>query len=246
MYRDNLASCGDAVDFMSTIDKASVPMILTDPPYGIGFNSKCIEYRGNHKQLLNDGFDEWSNNVENWLRAMRRIIKPGGIVAMFCGGGGGKFLVMPRAALLAEKYFSVIQILVWKKYIGLGTNYRPMYESILILSTRKSKYNFYDKSHNLGNVLQYNQVIPSKNKDHPTRKPIRLIKKLLDIHTLPNDLVVDPFCGSGTTALACIDMGRKFLVNDLDPKYYMLTLENINKRISQLSLFGDNNVKFQK
>ena len=158
---------------------------------------------------------------------------------------GGKFLVMPRAALIAEKYFNVIQILVWKKYIGLGTNYRPMYESILILSTRKSKYNFYDKTHNLGNVLQYNQVIPSKHKDHPTRKPLKLLKKLLEIHSLPGHLVVDPFCGSGSTAIACIDMDRNFIVNDLDPKYYMLAQEKIHNRKSQLSLFGENNVQVQ-
>ena len=243
MYDINTAHCSDAVDFLRNIDKASIPMILTDPPYGIGFNSKCIEYKGNHKQLKNDGFDEWNSQIENWLRAMRRVLKPGGIVAMFCGGGGGKFLVMPRAALLAEKYFNVIQILVWKKYIGLGTNYRPMYESILILSTRKSKYNFYDKSHKLGNVLQYNQVIPSKDKDHPTRKPLKLLKKLLEIHTLPGDLVIDPFCGSGSTAIACIDMERNFIINDLDPKYYMLAQERIHNRQAQLSLFGDNNVK---
>lgn len=242
MYDINTVHCSDALDFLRTFGKSSVPMILTDPPYGIGFKSKCIEYRNNHNELKNDKFEDWNNQIESWLKAMRRVLKPGGIVAMFCGGGGGKFLVMPRAALLAEKYFNVIQILVWKKYIGLGTNYRPMYESILILSTRKVKYNFYDKSNNLGNVLQYNQVIPSKDNDHPTRKPIKLLKKLLHTHTLPGDLVIDPFCGSGSTALACIDMDRNFIVNDLDPQYYILAKKKISSRISQLSMFGDKNV----
>ena len=245
MHEINSVHCGDANDFLGKFKKSSVNMILTDPPYGIDYESKCIEYRGNHKKLKNDKFDDWSNNIESWMKSMRRVITPGGIVAMFCGGGGGKFLVMPRAALIAEKYFNVIQILVWKKYIGLGTNYRPMYESILILSTRKSKYNFYDKTHNLGNVLQYNQVIPSKHKDHPTRKPLKLLKKLLEIHSLPGHLVVDPFCGSGSTAIACIDMNRNFIVNDLDPKYYMIAQEKIHNRKSQLSLFGENNAQVQ-
>jgi len=108
----NKIYCKDAIDFMQSIKAKSVDMVLTDPPYGIEFTSKAIVGRGNHDQLKNDGWEDFKLLVEPWIMGMKRIIKPGGIIEMFSGGGSGKFLCMPYTAMIAEKHLNIIQILV--------------------------------------------------------------------------------------------------------------------------------------
>jgi len=71
---------------------------------------------------------------------------------------------------------------------------------------------------------------------HPTQKPIKLLKRLLQIHSKEGDIIVDPFCGSGTTGLACIDLNRQFILNDLDPKYNIMAKTNIYHKLTQLTL----------
>ena len=71
------------------------------------------------------------------------------------------------------------------------------------------------------------------DKQHPTQKPIELIKWILANYSIETDLILDPFMGSGTTARACKDLGRNFIGFELEPKY----VEIANKRLQQEILF---------
>ena len=133
--------CADCLDKMKEIPDKSIDLILTDPPYGIGFKSSRQTYQ---KHIINDGFDDWKENLPKWLSEMKRVLSDTGCCCC-CGGGGGKTPVTAIFTIEAIKHFNLIQTLVWKKFIGLGWRYRPSYENIIILSKDKNSYNFYDE-----------------------------------------------------------------------------------------------------
>jgi site-specific DNA-methyltransferase (adenine-specific) len=216
--------CGDCLEFMKDIPDNSVDCIITDPPYGIDYLS---HWTNNHTKLKNDGLKEWQKYLPLWLNEMKRIITENGCCCCCCGGG--KTPVTALFTIEAIKHFELIQTLVWRKFIGLGWRYRPSYENIVILSKSKNDYSFYDDSKKCSNVIEgINQDIPD-NTEHPTQKPIALMKKLIMIHTKPNDLILDPFCGSGTTCVAAKELGRRFIGCELSEKYCKIG----EKRLSQ-------------
>ena len=177
--------------------------------------------------------------LPKFLSEFRRILTDTGCCCCCCGGGG-KTPVTAIFIIEAIKYFNLIQTLVWRKFIGLGWRYRPAYENIVVLSKDKDKYNFYDTSKKCANVIEgINQDIPSAEKegklqDHPTQKPVALIKKLLQIHSLPGHIVLDPFMGGGSTGIACQEMGRSFIGIEVDERYFELAQHRINNTMENL------------
>ena len=216
LYNEN------CLEGMKRIPDNSVDLVLTDPPYGIDF---CSSMTNRKERLQNDKFGNWKDMLTPMLREFKRILTDTGCCCCCCGGG--KAPVTAILTLEAIKYFNLIQTLVWKKYIGLGWRYRPAYENILILSKSKDDYNFYDTSKRCSNVIEnINQDIPQSD-EHPTQKPVSLMKHLLQIHSNENDLVCDPFFGSGTTAVACKNLGRNFIGFEIDKTYYEMAKSRI-------------------
>lgn len=205
--------------------------IITDPPYGIDYKSNHTD---NHHKLINDSFEEWTEEMPKWLKAMSEVITDNGCCCCCCGGG--KTPVTAMFTMEAIKHFNLIQTLVWEKTIGLGWRYRPQYENIVILSKSKDNYAFYDTSKKCGNIIKCQQHIPQKG-DHPTQKPLDLIYKLLNIHTKEGDLVLDPFMGGGTTAVACHKLNRRYIGFELDKGYYELANKRIGAATAQIGLF---------
>jgi site-specific DNA-methyltransferase (adenine-specific) len=74
---------------------------------------------------------------------------------------------------------------------------------------------------------------------HPTEKPIPLMAELLADFTNPGETILDPFCGSGTTGVACARMGRKFIGIELDPKYFDIACERISAAYAQGDMFAE-------
>lgn len=77
----------------------------------------------------------------------------------------------------------------------------------------------------------------SKEKSHPCPVPVKLMERIILLCTNENDIVVDPFMGSGTTAIACINTGRNFIGFEKDTHYYELAKKRIEERKSQITLF---------
>lgn len=225
----------DCLDGMEAMRKQGVVVdcIITDPPYGINYMSNRTD---NHHILQNDGFVNWKEAMPKWLDAMQKVISDKGCVCVFMGGGRGDIPVTALFTLEAVKRFSLIQTLVWEKTIGLGWRYRPQYENIVILSKSANKYAFYDTSKKCGNVIKSPQHIPQKD-EHPTQKPLEVIYKLLNIHTKESDLILDPFVGSGTTAVACHKLNRKYIGFEIDKGYYDMAQKRLNVARRQISLF---------
>ena len=236
-YRTDLGVlyCGDCLEILPLIPDNSVDLMLTDPPYGIDYLSPRTD---SHDKLRNDGLTEWLENMPKWLKEFKRVSTDFACCCCCCGGGGGgKTPVTAYFTLEAIKHFNLIQTVVWKKFIGLGWKYRPAYENIVVLSKNKDKYNFYDTSKKLSNVIEgINQDIPNES-EHPTQKPVELMELFLNIHSKVNDLVLEPFMGGGSTGLACEKLGRKWIGIEISEKYCEIAKKRIEQEARQIKMF---------
>ena len=226
----NKIICGDCLDIIKQLPDKSVDLILTDPPYGVNY---CSNWTDRKEKLQNDKFADWKIMLPKMLTEFKRILTDTGCCCC-CGGGGGKTPVTAVFTIEAIKHFHLIQTLVWHKYIGLGWKYRPAYENIVVLSKDKDNYSFYDKTRKCSNVITgINQQIPRYDSspggidDHPTGKPVRLMRHLLEIHSKRGDLVLDPFLGSGTTAVAAKELGRRFIGIEISEKYCKIARQRL-------------------
>ena len=222
---------GDCIEVMRNIPDKSIDLILTDPPYGINF---CSPWTNRKERLQNDKLDDWKEMLPKMLAEFKRILTDTGCCCCCCGGG--KTPVTALFTIEAIKHFYLIQTLVWRKFLGLGWRYRPAYENIVILSKSKDDYAFYDETKKCGNVIEgINQDIPSYNGDkaggideHPTQKPIELMNHLIKIHSKPNDLIIDPFLGQGTTALSAKQLGRRWIGIEISPHYCAIARKRLD------------------
>ena len=78
-------------------------------------------------------------------------------------------------------------------------------------------------------LFETNTVSGNERTKHPTQKSLQLMQDIIKIHTNENDIVIDPFMGSGTTGLACLNLNRKFIGIELDKEYFNLSVERLNK-----------------
>jgi len=220
--------CCDCIELMKLIPDKAIDLTLTDPPYGINF---CSNWTNRKERLQNDDYNDWLLLLADTLPEIKRVLSD--IACCCCCGGGGKTPVTAIFTIEAIKHFNLIQTLVWKKFIGLGWRYRPSYENIVVLSKSKDGYSFYDESKKCSNVIEgINQDIPQFD-EHPTQKPLELMKRLIEIHSKPDDLIFDPFAGSFTTALAAEQLGRRWICADISEKYCEIGDKRLARERSQ-------------
>lgn len=185
-----------------TVNLPTVDAVITDPPYGNLYGSQ----RKKIKTALVGG-----DNME-WLELFSsKIYKicPKGPIVLFCDRHHRSRI---EAAMSVRGNF--INDAIWfKRPWGIGYNFRPAHEHILLFSKNKSvKASHYS----LSSVLQANKV---SKKLHPTQKPVDLMKQLVEGLTLSGQTVLDPFMGSGSTGVACLETGRKFVGVEKEANY---------------------------
>ena len=229
----NKITNADCLDILKQLPDNSVDLVLTDPPYGIDYLSNRTE---NHKKIENDKYEDFSKLYPIWIAEFKRILTDTGCCCCCCGGG--KTPVSQEFTLEAIKQgFNLIQTVIWDKCtIGLGWHYRPSYETVIVLSKSKDKYNWFTDRKDVSNIVRIGNIIPQKG-DHPTPKPVELMQHFLDLHSKENDVVLDPFSGSGTTAIACHNMKRNFICIEKDFDYWKASCKRLEDHQKQLSLF---------
>ena len=117
--------------------------------------------------------------------------------------------------ILRYTKFKIRHLVVWKKHnFGLGWAFRHQYELILVLEKGKPKYNLT----NFSDVQTASHI--NHNKDnHPHQKPLDLLSKMIEHSSVKGQVVLDPFCGSGSTCKASEKLGRKWIGIELDEKW---------------------------
>lgn len=212
----------DCLEFMKQVPDKYFDLVLTDPPFGISFQSN--HRTEEHKVIANDDNLGW---FPDFAKELDRITKDDAHLYLFCSH---HFVEVFKTEI--QKYRRVKNILIWEKNnTGMGDldgDYAPKYEMILFCSNG-------DRKLNDGRDPNIIKSTRTQNELHPTQKPVPLIEFLAKKSSKIGDIVFDPFMGSGTTAVACKGLGIDFVGCELEPDY----VEIANKRLSQVqgSLF---------
>jgi len=241
---------GDCLEVMAGMEAGSVDFIFTDPPYGHNNNNNgdLIHRReaalgkgphGEARAIANDG-SEADEVFEAALPHFRRLLGAGCCCCCCCCGGGPD----PQFAKWSLALGSALefkQMVVWDKGpMGMGWHYRRSYETVLVAMKPGGPCRWYDESDKVENIIRpgykgIRKIIPSADQ-HPTPKPVELVKHFLQLHTQPGDVVLDPFMGGGTTGVACVELGRDFIGVELDEQWFEYARRRIEAAAAQTRL----------
>lgn len=216
---------GDCLDYLSTLPSASIDAVITDPPYSIGVKSDLAGKVNPWGDRMNASY--W---YREWIGQAWRILKPTGCLWSFFNWRS--FVIFQKVS--DDLGWSIESKLIWdKKMMGPGglKGLRPTYEEVGLWA--KEKFSIPDRG--LRDIQQF-PTSSTKPTGHPAEKPLALLKWLVEISTHPGDLVLDPFAGSGTTGVACVQTGRDFLGCEIDPTYHALAVRRIAEAQQQLAL----------
>lgn len=218
----------DSLAGLRGIPNSSIDLIVTDPPYGINFTKG---YKSGSKELVHgdDGFSVMFF-LDEMLKEFRRVLKPDSAVYIFT-----RFDVMPYWWLKLKNYFDAKNQIIWFKGGGgmgdLYGNFSFNYESIMYCTYGKHKL----RGKRDGSVWQVGKC---KQEYHETQKPVELIEKIIEHSSDEGMVVLDPFMGSGTTAIACMNLNRQFVGFEINDICFQNASERINAHRPQLKLIA--------
>ena len=241
MIETNRIYNGDCLEIMKSWPDASVDMIFTDPPYGNknldgDLASSRVGVKGGRQKaavaIKNDSVEDTARVLRGLFIEAARILKPTGVICCMTGGGGPG-ISFAHFMIEMDAHLSFFQAIIWDKSArgnGMGWRYRRNYEFVLVGFKKGGKLAWADDSVAVPNIVQ---TPPVANEDHPTQKPVDLMASFIRWHTQPGDIVVDPFCGSGSTLIAAERMGRKWIGVELDEAFYPVARERMDAELSQ-------------
>lgn len=236
---------GDSLDWLESLPEDSVDCIWTDPPYLLSNDGMtCVAGK---MVKVNKGAWDRSRGVEldhefnrSWLKACRRVLKPAGTIWV----SGTLHVYLSVGMAMQQEGFRILNDVVWEKPApppNLGCRCFTHSTEILLWATKakkggKERYTFnYDamKEENGGKQMKsvWKMMPPTSQEKqlgkHPTQKPVSLVVRCLRASTNPGNLVVDPFTGSGTTGVAALLLGRRFLGCEREEKYVRLATKRL-------------------
>ena len=221
---------GDCIEEMKKLPNNSVDAIITDPPYNISKKTNFSTMKGHRGTSMDYG--EWDKNIDvtKFIKELPRILKVGANVVIFnCWENLGDIAKMmrknniePKRCLVLNKsnpapfnrerlFVNDVEFMIW-----------GVYKNKLWIFNRKEKYE----------KCIFNTKVQSK-KFHPTMKDIKIIEKLIKILTNKGNIILDPFIGSGTTAIACLKLNRRFIGIEKEPEYVEIANARIKPFLEQ-------------
>jgi site-specific DNA-methyltransferase (adenine-specific) len=205
----NVIFNADCIHVMHTLNTGTVDMILTDPPYVTRYRDRA------DRTVANDDNARWLRPA---FREMHRVLKDGGFCVSFYGWNKVDwFMDAWRAA-----GFRIVGHLVFRKRYASSTRFlRYEHEQAYLLAKGEPMR----PAKPIPDVLDFPYT---GNRLHPTQKPIEALTPLIEAFTAPGALVLDPFCGSGSTLMAARNLGRDWIGVELDGSYYQTASKRLN------------------
>lgn len=204
---------GDAINGLQKIPDNSIDCVVTDPPYGIDYQSNRREVKEQLDRIQNDKAEAFSL-LDDVCRNLLPKVKINSHLYFFTS-----WKVYSKFENIISKYFEIKNMIVWDKgNHGAGDlegNFGERHELIIFATKGRRILN----GSRPENILFFSKV---QNLNHPTEKPIGLLENLISLSTDENEVVCDPFMGSGTTCLAAKNIGRKYIGIEIDENWYKL------------------------
>lgn len=218
--------CDDCVTVMNDLPKESISVIVTSPPYNIknSTGNGMKDGRGGKwaNAALINGYEDHGDNMPHdeyvaWqrkcLEGMMRVLRPDGAIFYNHKWRVQNGLLQDRADIVAG--FPVRQIIIWKRKGGINFNagyFLPTYEVIYLIA--KPDFKLAPKANAQGDIWEIPQA---RDNRHPAPFPVELAQRCIDATI--DGVVLDPFMGSGTTAIAAEVLGREWIGIEISKKY---------------------------
>jgi site-specific DNA-methyltransferase (adenine-specific) len=209
---------GDCLEMMGEIEDGSVDLMLTDPPYGMDYQSNRRVVRDKFAKIANDVSLDW---LPRFFSEASRVMANNTAIYCFCSWHQVDVF---KAAF--ERNFTLKNIIVWiKNNHGSGDlqgAYAPKHEFLLFGHKGRSLF----REKRLSDVMEFPKI-PSAKLLHPTEKNIAMLEVLVRNSSNMDAVVCDPFMGSGTTGVAALNTGRRFIGIEKDPGYFDIAEQRI-------------------
>lgn len=218
---------GDCLELMKDIPDNSIDLIVTDPPYlqvKGGCKSKIfnVGIRKKNSKIVSKMSDFNKDNIYIFLNIVKNKMKKFNAY-IFCSR-----LQIPYYLNWSVQNKMNFDVLIWDKMCyGLinRTHFAPNIEYIIRINKKglnklENKTNYYQK------IKRYKRP---QNKIHEAEKPVKILEEFIELSSNENDKILDPFMGSGSTGVACINTNRNFIGYELDKHYFEIAKERIEK-----------------
>lgn len=239
----NRIVCGDAVEIMKKIPDGAVDLVITSPPYNIknSTGNGLKDGRGGKwaNAALQKGYANYDDCMphEEYVKWQRESLKETLRIISDAGAIFYNHKWRVQDGLLQDRQdivngFPVRQIIIWKRKGGLNFNpgyFLPTYEVIYVIA--KPKFKLAPKANAHGDVWEFTQEM--KN-EHPAAFPVNLIDRIVSATNAK--VVLDPFMGSGTTAISAINFKRNYIGIDISPEYCEMARERVKRHQAQAKL----------
>lgn len=227
----------DCMDILKQLPDKCIDLVITDPPYLISPHGGGRKGLADRASKIRDEIDFMASDFdfEPIAEELLRVCKVPNIV-MFCSG-----MQLGRTIVYFENKGLRVDTLVWTKPnpAPLGNNnYISDIEYIVYVHAKGSCFNndvpldFKKKTKTYPIITNQMDI-----KQHPAQKPLDLIMELMSVHSLKDDIVLDCFSGSGTTAIACHRLKRRFICIEKDKDYWEASVKRLEDEQRQGVLF---------
>jgi len=216
----------DCKNGFKELESETIDLIVTDPPYEVNYGERSKELSAldnkREKQIARDkGYHTMKIEYPYFCKEFYRVLKENAHIYIW----SGEKQIEHWCREMREAGFKFSGILFWLKErqtldISFGYNYNSKIEECLFFRKGKKKLN----------MLGLSNVFTERMRDeyfHPTQKPLNITKKFIRNSSVENDLVLDPFLGSGTTAIACKQLNRKCIGFEISDYFYDISIERL-------------------
>ena len=243
MFKKDSIINGDSLELLKKIPDKSVDLVFADPPYNLQLKDTLYRPDQTAVEAVTNDWDQFDNYEAydkfsmDWLKESKRILKDGGSLWVI----GSYHNIMRIGTSVQNLGLWILNDIIWHKTNPMpnfrGTRFTNAHETLLWCTTsRKAKYTFnYQnlKELNEGKQMRSDWYIPicsgkerlrenNNQRSHPTQKPEALIYRIIVSSTNKGDIILDPFLGSGTTAVVAKKLQRNFIGFEKDKEYIKL------------------------
>ena len=224
----------DAIKGLKRLHDGSVDLIVTDPPYNIASPSRMTMKSGKPISTMK-AWGKWDSMhpfdydvlIMSVISECFRVLKPGGALYMFTAREQNGYFIR-QAVARGFTYRNQLAMVKKNPLPSLSkSNWRSAFDTCLYVTKGKPKtFNFISQAV-CKNIFLYANT--HRQTQHPTEKPLDLIKLIVQVSSNEGDLVIDPFMGSGTTAVACKTLNRRCIGFELEEEYIKMARERLKR-----------------
>ncbi len=217
--------CGDSREILPTLDL--VDAVVTDPPYGVDLGN-CGDQRGGNHGMRHEGYASYRDSYENFVSEI--------VPAINASLDRAKRGVVWTGPHIHEQRKPVA---IGGVYCPAGSGRHPwgFKQFLPVLLYGASPTVSMGKGATCSTAIGSSELPTKDSKDHPVPKPVGWMMWSVKLASLPGEIILDPFMGSGTTGVACVKLGRTFIGIDIEPKYFDIACRRIEEACRQPDLF---------